>query len=94
MIYYFFIFGEMYLLFIVKGFCVGKFCFNGGFCDGSLLMYKCLCWLGFFGINFFESKLIMYYWMYVFKVLWMFFNFFYIIFYNFFYIVKIGYGNI
>lgn len=69
MIYHFFIFGEMHLPFTVKGSCAGKFCFNGGFCDGSSSTYKCLCRLGFSGINCSESKLTMYYRMHVSKVL-------------------------
>lgn len=94
MIYHFFIFGEMHLPFTVKGSCAGKFCFNGGFCDGSSSTYKCLCRLGFSGINCSESRLTMYYRMHVFKVLWMFFNPLYITLYNPLYIVKIGHGNI
>lgn len=47
----------MYLLFIGNGICVGKYCKNDGFCDGSLFIYKCLCLFGFFGINCFKSKL-------------------------------------
>ncbi|XP_052697312.1 uncharacterized protein LOC128175596 [Crassostrea angulata] len=38
-----------------KGTCAGKFCYNGGFCDGSSSTFKCLCRIGFSGINCSES---------------------------------------
>lgn len=34
-----------------NGTCAGKYCKNDGFCDGSSSTYKCLCPLGFSGIN-------------------------------------------
>lgn len=57
----------MHLSYSGKGTCAGKFCYNGGFCDGSSSTFKCLCRIGFSGINCSESKLKMWKWLHVFK---------------------------